>query len=72
MSLVPTVARSPIGILALILNIIPGGIGSIVAGASAKDTKTIVFGVLQFVLGFVVVGWIWSIVWGILIFKESA
>lgn len=68
---VPTVERSPIGILALILNIIPGGVGSIIAGAVAKDTKTIIFGVLQFLLVWTVVAWIWSVVWGILIFKQS-
>ena len=35
---VPTVQRSPMGILCLILNIVPwGGIGSIIAGVQTKD-----------------------------------
>jgi hypothetical protein len=69
---VPAVERSPWGILCLILNIVPlPGLGSIIAGAKTSHTKTIVFGIIQFVTAFIVIGWIWSIVWGVLIFMKS-
>jgi hypothetical protein len=69
---VPAVERNPWGILCLILNIVPwAGIGSIIAGAKASHTKTIVFGIIQFVTAVILIGWIWSIVWGVLIFMKS-
>lgn len=67
---VPTVERSPWGILCLILDIVPiPGIGTIIAGAKTSDVKNIIFGILQAVIP--VIGWIWGIVWGILIFLKS-
>ena len=70
---VPTVQRSPHGILCLILNIVPwGGIGSIIAGATAKDNMQIVKGVIQFLLTFIFIGWVWSVIDGIRIFLKSA
>ncbi len=69
---VPTVQRSPWGILGLILNIIPyAGIGSIIVGANAKDNNQIIKGVIQFLTGWLVIGWIWSIIDGIRIFMKS-
>ena len=68
---VPTVERSPWGILGLVLNIIPGGIGTIIAGAKASDTGQIVKGIIQFLLTWTVIAWIWSLVDGIRIFTRS-
>lgn len=69
---VPTVQRSPHGILCLILNIIPaGGIGTIIAGVTVKDNGQIVKGVIQFLLTWILIGWIWSIIDGIRIFMRS-
>lgn len=71
MTHVPTVPRDPWGIVCLILDIVPvPGIGTIVAAVKDDmDVKNLVFGVLQVVIP--VVGWIWGIVWGILIFAKS-
>jgi hypothetical protein len=71
---VPTVTRSPIGILALILNIVLPGIGTIVAGVIAKESmvRDIIIGVLQLVLSGLLIGWIWSVIWGVLIFQKSS
>ncbi len=71
---VPTVERSPMGILCLILNILLPGIGTIVAGVVAKGNlaRDIIIGLLQFFTSGIIIGWIWSIVWGVLIFKKSS
>lgn len=68
---VPTVERSPWGILALILNIIPGGIGTLIAGVKTGETNQIVKGVIQFLLVWTVIAWVWSLVDGIRIFTRS-
>ncbi|MGB1696983.1 MAG: hypothetical protein ACPHK8_01130 [Thermoplasmatota archaeon] len=65
---------STMGIIALILNIIPiPGLGTIIAGVvSGNDVvKHVIIGVLQLVFSFLLIGYIWSIVWGIFIFLES-
>lgn len=70
---VPTVQRSPWGILCLILNIVPiPGVGTIVAGVVSKEnmTRDIIKGILQIVIPFL--GWIWGIIDGIRIFMKSS
>lgn len=60
------------GIIALILNIIPlPGLGTIIAGVvSGRDVlKHVLIGVIQIIIP--IIGWIWAIIWGILIFLES-
>lgn len=52
------------GILILILNIIPGGIGTIIYGRVLR-------GVIEFFLGFFLIGWIFSIIDGIQIFTKA-
>src|SRR5688572_1662998 len=73
---IPTVKRTPNGILALVLCILLGGIGTIIVGAiddRGNDKKGIVIlGVIQLLLSFIVIGWIWAIVWGILVFVRSS
>lgn len=71
-SMYPTVERTPWGIVALVLGIIGlGGVGTIIAGAVSKENlvRDIVIGILQLIIPFV--GWIWGLVWGILIFVKS-
>jgi len=69
---VPTVERKPWGILGLILNIVFSGVGNIVAGAKDGHKNSIVRGILQLVLVWTIVAWVWSIVDGVRIFKASA
>jgi len=70
---VPAVERKPWGTLGLILNILPwGGVGSIVAGAKDGHRDTIIRGILQVVLTGIFIGWVWSVIDGIRIFRASA
>ena len=69
---VPTVERKPWGILGLVLNIVPyAGVGSILVGAKEGHRNTLIRGIIQLLTGWLVVGWIWSIVDGIRIFNAS-
>lgn len=67
----PALERRPWGILCLVLNIVPGGVGTIVAGVRARHTGSIVVGILQLLLVIALIGWIWSLAWGIAIFLRS-
>mmetsp|Transcript_23298 Transcript_23298/g.58886 ORF Transcript_23298/g.58886 Transcript_23298/m.58886 type:complete len:99 (-) Transcript_23298:3953-4249(-) len=67
---VPSVPRS-FGLLCLILNIILPGWGTIVASVQAGDAATGLLGAIQFLLSALLVGYIFSIWWGILIFNRS-
>jgi hypothetical protein len=42
-----------------------------VAGLKADKTSTMIIGVLQFVSSWLILGWIWSIYWGWLIYQKS-
>ena len=57
-----------IALISLLLNIFLSGWGTILNGlmGPAIDTTQILFGVIQLVTTVCVVGWIWSIVWGII------
>jgi len=65
----PSVQRVPWGIICLLLDCILFGIGTIIAGIINDRISTIIIGVLQLVIPFV--GWLWSIIWGVLIFVKS-
>lgn len=70
--LVPIVDRTPWGIVALILGIFAlGGVGTIIAGVIDKrnTVRDVIFGVLQLLIP--VLGWIWGLIWGILIFVKG-
>ena len=72
---IPTVKRSPNGILALVLCILLSGIGTIIVGAiddrGNNKKNIIIVGILQVLLSFIFVGVIWAIIWGILVFVRS-
>jgi hypothetical protein len=72
---IPTVKRSPNGILALVLCILLGGLGTIIVGAiddrGNNKMNIILLGVIQLVLTFILVGWIWAVIWGIMVFVRS-
>lgn len=67
---VPIVPRKW-GIICLVFNIFPPGIGTMVAAGNQESVKHFVFGLLQFLFFWTLVGWIWSIWWGINIFRHS-
>lgn len=69
---VPVVRRKPWGILCLVMNLLPlSGIGTMMAAANQENTKYFVYGVLQFLLGIMIVGWVWGVVMGVMIFLKS-
>ena len=74
---IPTVKRTPNGILAIVLCVIASGIGTIIIGAiddRGNNKKNIILvGVLQVLATFILgAGWIWAIVWGVMVFMRSA
>jgi len=52
-----------------ILNLFLFGIGTLIAGIQQNSTTDIIIGLLQFFLPFI--GWLWSIIWGVLMIKRS-
>lgn len=73
MAPVPHVERTPWGIVALILGIVGlGGVATIIGGVLDKTNtvRDIIIGILQLVIP--VIGWIWGLIWGILIFIDSS
>lgn len=64
----------PLHIIIFIINIFFPGIGTMISGCIAKSGfsgYTIVIGLLQLLTAWIIVGWVWSIIWGWLIFKKS-
>lgn len=76
MSLDTSVPTPPenLKLLCVILNFIPflAGIGTIIAGVTDKTNvaRDVVVGILQLVLTFALIGWIWSIVWAVVMLKR--
>ena len=62
-------------VLAVILNFLFPGFGTILTSVLAKDdfaSKTqIVIGITQFLLSFFMIGWIWAQYWSYLIVKHA-
>ena len=58
--------------ISLILNIFFPGFGTILNGVvgPALDIVQIIIGVIQIFTAVCVIGWVWSIVWGIIIFMR--
>lgn len=59
----------PGGILSIILgivNILLPGWGVVIAGLLANDKVDIILGLLQFLTCFLIIGWVWAVVWGVL------
>ena len=59
-----TPGKGAVAIICGILNFFLFGVGTIIAGCLDKDKVDILIGVIQLLLP--LVGWIWSIIWGIL------
>lgn len=73
---IPTVNRSPTGILALVLCILLGGLGTIIVGAIDNNGNNkrniILLGVIQIVATLAFgLGWLWAVIWGIMVFVRS-
>ena len=65
----------PMHLVCFLLNIFAPGWGSMISACLCKDgfhTNAFVFGLLQCLLSWTIVCWIWSIMHGYWIYKESA
>ena len=62
-------------LICFILNIFLPGIGTLVAAFFCDDDDVLTFNgisaLLQFITAICIVGWIWSIIWGYLIYERS-
>ncbi len=69
----PTVKRNPTGILALVLCILLGGIGTIIIGVMEKKQNVWILGIIQIVVTIVTfgIGGLWALIWGIMVFVRS-
>lgn len=68
----PTLGRS-VAIFILVLNIIIPGLGTAFLcciGGTCK-TEHLIIGLIQFCTAFCLVGWLWSIMWGLIILMKS-
>ena len=65
--------KSPMHIVLLILNIIWSGLGTMINSCMGSKFNSTCFlvGLIQWLTAFCLVGWIWSIYWGILIFQKN-
>lgn len=61
-----------IAIILLIINIFFPGIGTIIMSfMGGFKVKTLIVGIVQLCTAFIIIGWIWSIYWGILCLQKS-
>lgn len=67
----PSIKRRPWGIICMVMNILLPGSGTFIAAGNMEETRLFTHGVLQVVLTPLLVGWLWSIVWGVLLFTKS-
>ena len=60
-------------LVVLIVNIIFPGIGTIIAGYcdGGINTNCLGVGILQMLTAWLIIGWIWSIWWGVQIYEKS-
>ncbi len=69
--MIPIVTRKPWGVACLVLSIFFPGSGALIAAGNAENTKWLVIGILQGVTAFMLVGFVWSWVTGVMIFMKS-
>ena len=63
----------PWHIIFLVLNVIFPGLGTILSACCGSDLKVwpVMVGLVQMFTSFLIIGWLWSIWWGWLIFRKS-
>ncbi len=67
----PIVTRKPWGLAILILNFILPSSGTFIAAGNAEDKRLLVWGILQVLTSFILIGVLWSWITGIMIFARS-
>jgi hypothetical protein len=68
--------KAPFHIVCFVLNIFLPGIGTIVAACCASDkgdiAPNVIFGLIQLICAVMVFGWVWSVIWGYLIYRRGS
>ena len=67
------VVPSPFHIILFIVNIFLPGWGTMISSCCSSNFNplALIVGVIQFITAPILIGWVWSIIWGWLIFKKS-
>eukprot|EP00904_Undaria_pinnatifida_P000606 jgi/Undpi1/10546/HiC_scaffold_29.g12996.m1 len=60
----PPVLKRWIAILLFIADLFIPGLGTIIAGCLACSLETLIVGIIQMLTSWLIVGWVWSILWG--------
>jgi hypothetical protein len=70
---VPRIEKSQ-ALMCLIFNIFIPGVGTMIGSLLAPsgcDLCSFIYGFLQFCLASMLVGWVWSLIWGLLMYQSS-
>ncbi|KAI3632884.1 hypothetical protein MIR68_008959 [Amoeboaphelidium protococcarum] len=67
---VPVTTQPGLTLVLGILNLVFFGIGTIIAGVVNNSLADVVIGILQLLIPFV--GWVWSVIWGVLMIGSAA
>jgi len=70
---VPSCTENTHAWVVLILNILIAGLGTLLAGtvfSQTVDSRIMLWALLQFVCLIIFVGWVWSIWWGVVYFRN--
>lgn len=70
--LIPVTSKV-IAIILLVLNIFFPGVGTLIMACVGGQfmCEHIICGVLQILLAFIIIGWVWSIVWGVFLLLRA-
>ena len=62
-----------LAVVCLVLNVFLPGVGTMISACAGKEFNgmALLFGLLQLLTAFIVVGWIWSIVHGVWLLDKS-
>jgi uncharacterized membrane protein len=70
--MIPTTSKC-MAIVLLVLNCIWPGLGTAIMACMVREfmVENLVIALLQFVLAICVIGWVWSIIWGVFVLMKA-
>ena len=68
------VVNKTLGVILLVLNIFFPGLGTMICSCVGPkfEADNLIVGILQLLLAGCIIGWIWSIWWGIIILQKAS